>query len=453
MIRLTLLSLALLAFAPPAGAQEVIGLEQMLEWTLREHPIAAMADAVEARGPAELLKAKGAFDPKLAAAYDRKEYLGTEYFDYGSAGVEWQSPYALKLAGGYEFSSGTYLNDERTVPEAGQAYLAIKLPLLQGLLTDAVRIDRRLGDIAVERQLALANIIRNELRYDLSLRYAEWRYAERALQIARETEELIRIRLDNTIGLFEQGDKPAVDTLEARVALGSQRLTVAELKVDADLARQALAELYWPMPATARPATPPAEFTVLPTRPDWVSGHPDLLELQFTLSGYQLEQRLKREQLKPQLDVSYYLLGNGLDLPAGDDQFGGPFDRAYKLGATASYPIFNRKANASVQLGQLKITEGEAKLADKTQALQFKAAAYADASETFRQQFTDAEILVTQATRLLAAERELFSLGESTQFLLNSREQSLQKALLTAEKARFSLHKSVLTYRYVTAGW
>ena len=436
----------------PVVAQSVT-LEEALTWALNEHPVARMAEAVEARGPAALLEARGAFDPKIAGSYDRKQYLGTEYFDYGQAGVAWQSPYAVKLEAGYEFAEGVYLNDERFLASGAQSYLAVKLPLLQGLITDAARIDRQRGQVAVDRQRALAAVIRNELRFDLALRYVEWVYASRALAINRRTEQLLETYLENTRDLFELGDKPAVDTLEAAVYLGTQRLETRQAAVDARLAALALAELYWPLEPGDEPAPLPVALLDLPAVTDWPAAQPELRELQLAVTDYQLQQRLKREQLKPVLDASYYLLGNGLELPAAGDEFGGPFDRAYKIGASASYPLFNRKARGAAEIARLKIIEGEAKLADKQQSLSVKASAYREAAAAYSAQIDQATGLIERSEALLEAERQLFNLGESTQFLLNVRQQNLQKALLVREKLRFSRNKAVLTWRQTTAVW
>ncbi|SEP58501.1 Outer membrane protein TolC [Neolewinella agarilytica] len=448
------LFLILLVISPVGmKAQKAISLEEMLAWAEANHPMGELADAVAERGEAALLQARGAFDPKLSGTYDLKEFKSTEYFNYGEAGVEWQSPYAVKIAGGYQFARGTYLNDERTVPANGQAYLAVKLPLLQGLITDAARIGRERGMLAMDRQQAMADVIRNELRYDLATRYAAWLYAERAVAINQETEELINVYLENTRGLFQQGDKAAVDTLEASVYLNTQRQATRQAQVDADLARRSLSELYWPLEFTDIPnGLRPEWLMVIPTG-NWAATHPELQEARLTVNDYQLQERLKREMLKPTLDVSYYLLGDGFDLPAGDDQNGGLLDRAFKVGAKASYPIFNRKARGGVQEAELKIREGAAKLSAKTQSLEQKSAAYQDAIAAYNQQLSAAGQLADQSRRLLEAEQELFSLGESTQFLLNARQQNFQKALLNLEKLRFSRNKAVVTLRYLIAEW
>lgn len=436
------------------AAQSTLTLEESLAWALENHPVAEMAKAVEQQGPASLLRSKGAFDPKIAGAYDRKQFLGTEYFDYGSVGVEWQSPYAVKVSAGYDFARGTYLNNERFISNpGGQSYLGIKLPLLQGLVTDAARIDRQRGDIDFERQRALAEVIRNELRHDVTVRYAEWLFTDRVLAINLETEALIETYLRDTRSLFRQGDKPAVDTLEATIYLGTQRLATQQARIDAQIAKLAFSELYWPLEEANQPILLQQAILSLPEAVDWEVSQPILRELQLMITDYQLEQRLKQEKLKPKLDASYYLLGNALQIPAAGDQFGGFLNRAYKFGVSASYPILNRKARGDVQLGKLKIREGENMLADKRQYLLQKSAAYREALVRYNAQLDEAAVLVRQNEQLLTAERELFRLGESTQFLLNTRQQNLQKAMLVAEKLRFSRNKAALTWRYLVAVW
>ena len=439
-----------------AAAQSVLTLDQALDWTLTNHPLAQIAAINDSRVDVVQRQAQGAFDPRLKGDYERKSYLGSEYFEYGTAGVEWQSPFGLRFGGGYYLpDEGIYVNPERNVPEAGQAYLSAKLPLLQGLLTDEARIGVRRAQVAGDRLRQTGLVLRNELRFDLTQRYAEWAYAERVLVIAAATEALIEQRLRNTRGLVANGDKPAIDTLESRVALGNQRLERAQAAVEVELARRSLAELYWPLLDDVT-VTAGTELLALPARFDttgWVGVHPELRELTLTITDLELERRLAREKEKPKLDISYSLLGDGLDFGPeypGDDT-PGVLSRAYKLGASLSYPIGNRQARAKTELTELKIQETTAKLATKRIALLQKAEAYRRAARAYASQLDEARVLVQQAEDLLEAERVLFRLGESTQFLLNSREQSLQKARLTLAKLAFSYAKAVTTFRYVTA--
>ena len=445
-LRFGLPLLAILLCLAPATAQTILTYEEALAWTLENHPLALTARAVEDQGPAAALEARGALDPKLNIDYDRKDFKGTEYWDRGVAELSWQSPYALKVAGGYQRAEGAFLNEEYTYPADGQAYLALKLPLLRGLLLDATRIGLRRGELAVDRQRALADVIRNELRYDLTVRYLNWAYAEEVVDINENIVETLEEYLDNTRSLYRQGDKPAVDTLEAAVYLGQQQQTVRQAQVDAVLARQLLAELYWPLAPTDEPLTPVLTLPVI-NGTDFLDGQPELRELALQLADVNLQRDLKREALKPELTVGYYILGDGFGLPELPES--SPFTEAYKMELTASYPIFNRKARGANQLAELKIAETRAKLDAKRQSLETKAAAYAAAIAAYAEQAVNGAELQQQARALRDAELELFRLGESTLFLINARTQSLLKAELNQVKLLFARGKAVATYRYV----
>lgn len=412
---------------------------------MNNHPLARTADAVEERGLAEALAGRAGLDPKFKLEYDRKDFKGTEYFDHGKAEIRWQSPFALQVAGGFQVAEGQFLNAERELPSNGQAYLALKLPLLRGLLTDETRIDLQKGELAVDRQRAAADVIRNDMRYDIRLRYLQWVFASRAVSLNQDIEAALLQRLKDYRQLVYQGDKPAVDTLEATVYLGLQRQAVAAAVVEEDLAAQSLAELYWPLEFGEVPSDFLDSSVGLPDTSALVN-HPQLAEMTLALADARLSLELKNEERKPELNLEYYLLGDGVNLP---EQDASPFTEAYKMSITASYPLFNRKARAGAQLARLKVIESRNKLTDKSQALRTKALAYRDAISNYNVQITSGRLLADQAARLLAAEQELFGLGESTQFLLNARQQALLKSRLDVVKLLFTREKLVATYRYL----
>ena len=440
--------------APSLQAQEALSLDTMLAWVMREHPMARMARVVAERGPAQLLAARGAYDPTLKGSFDRKDYLGTEYFQYIQGGATWQSPYAVKVEAGREWADGVFFNPERTVPDAGQAYISVKLPLLQGLLNDKYRTDVEQGRNDVDRYRAAAEVIRNDLAFDASLAYAEWAFAKTRLAIFRDTEELLSIYLANTRELVALGDKAAVDTVEALVYLVDQELNTQQAAVDVNVAAQSLAAFYF-LPFAARDPLDLSRAIVAPPDIVSVTNNPELERLRRDVVDFQLERVLKREYLKPQLDVGYSILGDGFELApesskVDDRNF---FTRAYKVGAEFRYPLFNRSARGEVALAELKLAEAGAKLETKRQQLLAKAQAYRDAVAAYDAQLIDVERLIQQAENLLEAERELFALGETTQFLLNARAQSLQKARLTANKLAFARAKAILNWRQALGVW
>lgn len=445
---LTCLAFLLLPLAP-ALAQTILTYEQARAWMMDNHPLAEAADAVEERGPAAALAARGALDPKINFEYDRKEFKGSEYWDNGWGEIEWQSPFALKFAGGYERAEGIFLNEEETLPAAGQAYLAVKLPLLRGLVRDATRIGLRRGELAVDRQIAIADILRNELHYDLAVLYYEWAYAYRVAELNQTIVLTLEDYLINYRQLYFQGDKPAVDTLEASVYLNQARQDLQTAAIEFAYASQALQELYWPLQPDDIPV-PPRLLPPSGPLPVLLESQPELRELAVDLADINLERSLKAEDLKPQLDMAYYLLGEGFDIP---ETAATPLVESYKLEIRASYPIFNRKARGSLQEADLKIVETRAKLEAKTQALRTKAEVYDNAVDAYNRQLVGAELLVEQSEALRDAERELFRLGESDQFLINAREQTLLKSRIDLAKLIVGRGKAIAALRYITGSW
>lgn len=440
-----------------SGLEPRISLDSATAWVLRKHPLAFAAEAVELRGPTILMGARGGYDPNIVGSYDHKDYTGSDYFEYSDVGVKWQSPYALKVEAGHMFSDGLFINPEKFISsvDVGQAYISLKLPVLQGLMTDKYRVGVKQGEVAIERNRAAAEMIRNELRYDLAVAYTNWAYAITVLNIYEETEDLIALRLANTIGLYQQGDKPAVDTLEARVALFNQELTTQQARVEAEVAEQELRAIFWDLPVGALP-TEDALLAPIPEVLGPVSDNPELAEIRASFADLQLERTLKKEYLKPELNVGYTFIGAGFDFTASDEpnsDITNVFTDAYKIGATFRYPIRNRAARAGVELADIKLAETGAKLEAKRQSLVTKAEAYSNAAFSFDAQLTDVASLAAQAAQLLQFERELFDLGESTQFLLNSREQGLQKVLLTGAKLEAMRAKAIWSWRKAVGDW
>ncbi|MGA9270202.1 MAG: transporter, partial [Lutimonas sp.] len=87
MKRLILITILLLG--PFAMAQnpyqeldpETLSLSEYLGYVKSFHPVVKQANLVINEGEAKLLKARGAFDPKLEVDMDRKEFKNTDYYD------------------------------------------------------------------------------------------------------------------------------------------------------------------------------------------------------------------------------------------------------------------------------------------------------------------------------------------------------------------------------------
>ena len=85
--------------------EEVLNFEEYLGLVKQFHPLAKQADLTLKAGEAQLLKARGAFDPRIEVDYDRKKFKNTEYFDRLDAAFKIPTWYGIELKANFEENS------------------------------------------------------------------------------------------------------------------------------------------------------------------------------------------------------------------------------------------------------------------------------------------------------------------------------------------------------------
>jgi outer membrane protein TolC len=91
-------------------------------------------------------------------------------------------------------------------------------------------------------------------------------------------------------------------------------------------------------------------------------------------------------------------------------------------------PILLRKERGALQLAEIKLRESDFKLQNKAAELQFKLKAALNELQTLSGQATTYNRTVSDYRQLVEGERELFTIGESSLFMVNSRELGLISA-------------------------
>ncbi|MEI6411677.1 MAG: TolC family protein [Bacteroidota bacterium] len=405
---------------------------------LSNHPLAKQADLYRDMGEASLLRARGGFDPKTYANYTSKNFKETQYFSYTEAGVKLPTWFGLELKGAYNYNSGKYLNEESYLPKNGQASFGFNWTLGQGLLIDERRTELKQAQVGVRQFEAERNAARNELLRDAAKAYWSWVLADNQVRVYEEALRQAQIRFDGIRESVRQGDKPAIDTVESMAQVQTRRLDVYLAKLDQQNASLELRNYLWdnnnqPVSSDQITTTPALNTALIKPGarvvPDSFiqaafAQHPDLQAYAAKLQSLQIERRLKLEKRKPVLDLSYYLLGKGWQFSQvnlGD----GPKVLAndIKWGLQFSYPIPNRKARGDVQLADLKIAQTNYALQQKRLTIENKVRQYANELNSLTEQVLLYRDLVASYRSLLDGEMERFRFGESSVFLINSREQ------------------------------
>lgn len=422
-------------------ATSILEWEAVKDLVLQNHPMARKAALLSPKAEQTILKAKGGFDPMLFTDFDQKEFDGKSYFRNLDAGVKIPTRYAVQFKAGYETNQGIYVNNENTVPRAGLMYAGLEMPLVQGLLIDERRTMLRRADIFASMTAVERRKILNDLQMDAADAYWKWTATGNELQIYETAIALAAQRLDAVRISFEQGDKPAIDTLEALIQLQNRVVSFNKSLIKYQKATLELSNFLWSddgSPLLVQPTVlPPSLATIAIQRQivaDTVqnrlnnlsSVHPDLLLYDLKLQDLQVEQRWKAEKLKPKLNIKY----NFLLEPSNSETASEVSLNNYKWGFSFKMPLLFREARGDLQLNRIKQQETMLDRQQKTLEIQNKIQYYDYQIQNIQSQIFIAENNISNYQQLLDAERVKFSIGESTLFLVNSRENKLIDAQL-----------------------
>jgi outer membrane protein TolC len=157
------------------------------------------------------------------------------------------------------------------------------------------------------------------------------------------------------------------------------------------------------------------------------SNHPFLKQYDFKIKALEIDRKLKVEKLKPKLNVNYNLINE----PLNPIPFDGLNMQNTKWGLSFSYPIFIRKERGDLKIAGLKIIETDLSRELKRYDLNNKLNAVIFEQNNLRNQITVYRSLVENFQRMLNAEVDKFNNGESSVFLINSREINLIQAQIS----------------------
>ena len=426
-----LLLLRTISSSAQVDSMPILSLDSFLSKVRNHHPIAMQAEMQLNRGEANLQGARGAFDPKIGASMAQKYFDNQEYYDLGNAQFKIPTWFGIELEAGHERNDGQFLNPENNVPNNGLWFAGISVPIGQGLFIDERRAELRKAQSMLEQTQAERDLMMNELLFDAGLIYWDWFVAYHNLEVYQNAFVLAQERFNAVKQSAILGDVPFIDTLEAGIQVQNRILNLEEAKLQLKNVRALLAIYLWQdgfIPLELSENVVPSsredigddEFQIqLGLMADsMVSMHPELRRRKAMIDQLNIEERWSKEQLKPSLNLKYQPITEAFDQsPFADYSLNN-----YTWGFQFEFPIFLRKERAKLNLVQLKITENQLKLENKREVQSFKVVAALNEFETTQGQI----VLYTKTTEdysgLLDGERRLFNNGESSLFLVNSRE-------------------------------
>lgn len=449
--------LAFLLFGFSATAQVNLSREltynEFLGFVKKYHPLVKNANLEVSKAQANLMMARGGFDPKIEVDFSQKQFKDKEYYSILNSSFKIPTWYGIEIKAGFDNNEGIYLNPENKTPSQGLTSLGISVPLGQGLF-----INQRMADVQkAKMQLKLSESERKlqaiEVLYDASLAYFNWKKSYDEVKLYQEYKTNAEIRFKGIQTLINQGDKPAIDSIEAGIIVKNRLLNLEDAQLKLTKGKLELSNFLWlenNIPLEISDELFPEinlEFTIQESlktndllNADFsIINHPKINALQSKIDILNVEKKLKANMLLPKIDVGYSYLSE----PSYFDNY--QFED-YKIGLDFYFPLFLRKERGNLKLAKYKIQETEFTLDLEKVQLSNKIIAQKTEIESLIKQKEIIKGLVKDNVTMLNSEERLFSFGESSLFLINTRENNLVSAQLSkiALENRFYISNSAL---------
>lgn len=414
-------------------SNKILDFQEYIGHVKQHHPILKQANLVITEGEAKLLASRGAFDPKLEVNHDKKLFKGSEYYSKLNGVFKIPTWYGVELKANYESNSGLFLNPESNIPSSGLYSVGVTLSLAQGMMIDERMATLKKAKLFTEQAKADQQILVNKVLFDAANAYFDWirLYKEKELYDFFLTNASVRLK--GITKSIKVGDRAAIDSVEARITETSRQLNLEKAKIKYLKASLQVANFLWldqNTPLELKEGVMPEIITSenIEKRLENITKsfvgfdvqkHPKIISLDKKYESLELNRKLKANKLLPKINVSYNFLTQE------PEQFNSLDINQYKAGFAISFPLFLRKERGNLNLAKQKLLDTQLEINTTKQLISNKIKALHKEIISLRMQTKLTQNMVKDYALLLKAEERKFDLGESSLFLINSRESKL----------------------------
>jgi outer membrane protein TolC len=429
-------------------APRLLGFDGFMEQVIASHPLSNQANLRLSTQRLVQMQARGAMDPKLSSSFSEKQFGGNQYYQYFNSSIKIPTSLGISVVGGYEQTGGIYLNPESLTDDLGLWYTGIELDVLRGFRINERSVGLRKADIQSNLLGFEAEQLRNQLQWQAGNAYLNWQEYFWIDAILRNGQELAEQYHQNTKLAFLNGEKTALDTLEAFILAQDALAAVQANSVSLEKYVRALNTFIWSDTSGNLGYYPDTlnDSILLPFENIGIASNPALQLSRGKIELIEQDQRLYKEALKPALKLKYNPL-----LATSDESIMPVFAPSnYKWGVDLAFPVFWRKERAKIQMNQIKLKENKYALDLKQVQLENKLSASMTNIGTLQEQLEVVMANVDRYQRLLEGETIRFDLGESSVFLLNKRQEKYMESRIKQIKTIVALRRERLYLNYLT---
>ena len=217
------------------------------------------------------------------------------------------------------------MSPQDKTPAGGLWYGGVSVNLGEGLFIDQRRAELFKARIYQNSTMFEQRLQLNELLYEAGYAYWNWVLAYHSMEIMQESYQLANERYEGIRRTAEVGDRPGIDSVEAIIQVQSRETLLLNYATDFKNNGYNLSTFLWTEnlePLELDNATVPVSLDSLNlesalliaenTMDSIVTNHPYLKMNDFKIQSLEVDNRLKREQLKPELALQYNFLAEFL---------------------------------------------------------------------------------------------------------------------------------------------
>lgn len=434
-------------FAERISAQDSLSYEKYIDLVKAFHPIAQKSNLEIEISRNKIKSAQGQFDPVIAGKIGKKSLNGTTY--YNDRGLELYVPtwYGVNVIGQANNITGERLDNSTTTGQFQT--LGVELPLAKGLFFDERRATLRQAQRYLSMTENEQNLVMNDLILNASEAYIEWLQKYKIVKITRQGLENAKELQNMVQQTYEFGERPAIDTVEARSQLQYFQLKLHDAETNFQNARIRMAQFLWDenqhqilIPEQVSPQELSFRDAHFADTIFDETTHNALAYYSNKGEFLDIERRLKFQSLLPKIDFVYnFIYRNNNPALLFQDNF--------QYGLKAEIPIFQRTARADYANAKIKIQQNTLDFQQKEREISVKYQEYRNDLENYISQDGLAEENVKLAEQLLRGEDIRFRNGESSVFLLNSRQVKLLESQEKLADIQAKGQKSLFKIRWV----
>jgi outer membrane protein TolC len=423
-----------ISYGQDSASNKILSPENFITIVKQFHPIIRQANISIEKAKADITTARGGFDPSLYLNTDQKTFDGKNYYSYVNPELKIPTWYGIEVKAGLENNGGQFLESEVT---SGQSsYIGISVPLAKNLLMDKRRATLQQAKIFKSQTEAERQNTINDLLYDAYSSYWNWVKEYQVYSIISNTVKVNEARFELIKIAYRQGDRPAIDTVEALTQLQSFQYLQSESWVKLKNAAVEVSNFLWlannsfyQLGDDVKPGEKWDEQAIadlpLPVLDELLYNarltHPKLKMYNYKLQWLQVEKKLKFQSLLPTVNVKANLLNKGYDMFNGIGKTGF-YENNNKFGLDIGLPLRLSEGRGGYKTAKLKIQETNIEVSLQEQAIENKIKTYYNELLGLQQQVKIYEAAFKNYQTLFRGEDTRFKAGESSLFILNSRE-------------------------------